>query len=156
MESKRTDLRAHNLRVLVVEDHEDTAASLAMLLRLYGHVVEVAADGASAFRAVQASPPDVVLLDIGLPKMDGWLVAKQIRKNCNGKRPLIVAVSGYGTQADKLRSQEAGIDLHLLKPVAPAELEDLLKQLEGVVIDTAEPRSIPNRQASFAARRQTT
>jgi PleD family two-component response regulator len=81
MESKRTDCRAHALCVLVVEDDEDTAASLAILLRLYGYEVEVAADGPSALRAVQASPPDVVLLDIGLPKMNGWLVAKRIREH---------------------------------------------------------------------------
>ena len=67
------------VRVLVVEDHEDSAATLAKLIRLYGHVVEVAADGPNALRAVQVSQPDVVFLDIGLPKMDGWQVAKRIR-----------------------------------------------------------------------------
>ena len=110
------------LRVLIVEDHEDTAASLAMLLRLYGHVVEIAADGSSALRAVQASPPDVVLLDISLPKMNGWLVAEQIREQSTWKRPLLVAITGRGMTADRLRSQEVGIDLHLVKPVEPAEL----------------------------------
>jgi two-component system CheB/CheR fusion protein len=97
-----------------------------MLLRLYGYDVEAAAEGPSALRAVQDSSPDVVLLDIGLPKMDGWLMAKQIREQTGWKRPLLVAVTGYGTQADRLRSQEAGIDLHLVKPVDPQQLAGLL------------------------------
>src|SRR5262245_29208900 len=103
-----------------------------MLLRLYGYDVEAAADGPGALRAVQASRPDVVLLDIGLPKMDGWLVARQIREQGVWKRPLLVAVTGYGTQADRLRSQEVGIDFHLVKPVEPGALEDLLKRLSAL------------------------
>ena len=141
MENTRPDLsRPHftnhfsqALRVLIVEDHADTAASLAMLLRLYGHAVEVAADGPSALRAVHASPPDVVLLDISLPKMDGWLVAKEIHEQSTWKRPLLVAITGHGMTADRLRSQEAGIDLHLVKPVEPAELEHLLKRFRRIV-----------------------
>jgi CheY-like chemotaxis protein len=132
MESDRTDRRAHALRVLVVEDDEDTAASLSMLLRLYGYDVEAAADGPGALRAVQASRPDVVLLDLGLPKMDGWAVARQIRKQTGWRRPFLVAISGYGTQADQFRSQEVGIDLHLVKPVDPEELEVLLKRFEAL------------------------
>ena len=128
MESDRTDRRAHALRVLVVEDDEDTAASLSILLRLYGYDVEAANDGPSALRAVLASQPDIVLLDLGLPKMSGWVVAKKIREQTAWKRPLLVAVTGYGTQADRLRSQEAGIDLHLVKPVDPQELENLLER----------------------------
>jgi CheY-like chemotaxis protein len=93
-----------SMRLLIVEDDEDTATSLATLLRLYGYEVEFAADGASACRFVQESPPDVVLLDIGLPKMNGWLVAKQIREQSVWKRPLLVAMSGYGMEADRRRS----------------------------------------------------
>ena len=119
------------LNVLVVEDDEDTAASLAILLRLNGYHVEVAVDGPSALRAVQGSVPDVVLLDIGLPKMDGWLVAKQIRQQAALKRPFLVAISGYGTEADRSRSQKVGIDLHLVKPVEPGELLNLLWQFES-------------------------
>ena len=121
------------LRILVVEDDQDNAATLSMLLRLYGYDVEVAGDGPSALQSVQAAQPDVVLLDLALPKMDGWQVAQQIRQNRNGKRPLIIAVSGYGDKAARLRSYESGIDLHLVKPVEPAELEDLLKRLQGIV-----------------------
>jgi two-component system, OmpR family, response regulator len=134
MESKRTDCRAHALRVLVVEDDQDTAASLVMLLRLYGYDVEVAVDGPSALPAVQASPPDVVLLDIGLPKMNGWVVAKQIREQTALKRPFLVAISGYGAEADRLRSQEAGMDLHLVKPVDPVELLKLLRRFRRIIM----------------------
>jgi CheY-like chemotaxis protein len=85
------------LHVLVIEDDQDTASTMAMLLGLYGHQVRVAADGLSALQAVQAAQPHVVLLDLALPKMDGWQVAKQIREQSNGKPPFLIAVSGYGT-----------------------------------------------------------
>ena len=117
------------LRVLVVEDYEDSAAILAKLLSLYGCVVEVAADGPSGLQAFQVGQPDVVFLDIGLPKMDGWQVAKRIREQGSAKRPFLIAVTGYGTQADRLRSRAAGIDVHFVKPVDPVELEDLVKRL---------------------------
>jgi DNA-binding response OmpR family regulator len=122
------------LFVLVVEDDADTAATLALLLRLNGYEVEVTADGTSALQAVRARLPDVVLLDIGLPKMDGWVVAKRIREETSWKKPLLVAISGYGTQADQRRSREAGIDLHFVKPVEPRELLKLLKRLQRIVI----------------------
>jgi two-component system OmpR family response regulator len=134
MESKRTDCRAHALRVLVVEDDEDTAVSLAMLLRLYGHDVDVVRDGPSAVRALQASPPEVIFLDIGLPKMDGWEVARQIHEQAAIKRPFLVAVSGYGTEADRCRSKDAGIDLHLVKPVDPVELLKLLRRCQRFLL----------------------
>jgi CheY-like chemotaxis protein len=97
----------------------DAGASLSYL----GYEAEVAADGPSALQAVLASQPDVVLLDIGLPNMDGWQVAKQIRELNGPKRPLLIAISGYAMQADRLRSKEAGIDLHLLKPANTVVLD---------------------------------
>src|SRR5690349_21459114 len=93
------------LRVLVVEDDQDTANTCATLLRFYGYEVASAADGPSALRAVQVNQPDVVLLDIGLPKLDGWQVAKKIREPGALKRPLLIAISGYGMEADLRRSQ---------------------------------------------------
>jgi CheY-like chemotaxis protein len=133
MERKRTSFRAHALRVLIVEDDEDTATSLGMLLEMHGYEVELTFDGPSAVRAVQVTQPDVVLLDIGLPKMNGWQVAKQIREQTPSKRPLLIAISGYGMQADRLRSREVGIDLHLIKPVDPVKLELLLKRFQSIV-----------------------
>jgi CheY-like chemotaxis protein len=124
----------YRLRVLVVEDHEDTAASTALVLRLYGHDVQVASDGRMALQLMDAQAPDVVLLDLGLPRMDGWEVAKQIRSQATYKRPLLVAISGYGREADRLRSTEAGIDLHLVKPIDPDQLKDLLARFQTVVV----------------------
>ncbi len=114
------------LRILVVEDEADTADSLAMILRLYGYDVLVAGDGLTALQMANENSPDVVLLDIALPKMDGWRVAKELRQQRAKKRPLIVAITGYGDKASRLRSQEAGIDLHLVKPVDIGELNELL------------------------------
>jgi CheY-like chemotaxis protein len=99
--------------------------------------IAVAADGPSALQAVLASRPDVVLLDIGMPKLDGWQVAKQIRELNSPKRPLLIAISGYGMQADRLRSKEAGIDLHLLKPADTVGLEKLLRRFQEVILPTA-------------------
>src|SRR5262249_8440416 len=100
------------LFVLVVEDLEDGAQSTAELLRLCGHLVRVTYRGADALRAAAEEVPDVVLLDIGLPGMDGWEVARRLRDQADGRQPFIVAVTGYGTTADRWRSADAGIDLH--------------------------------------------
>lgn len=121
------------LRVLLVEDHADTAESLATLLRLEGHHVDVAADGMTALRIAQAGPPDVALLDIGLPGMDGHQVAQGLRALRHDKRPLLIATTGYGTDEDKRRSDAAGLDLHLVKPVDLEQLRSLLKRFHDIV-----------------------
>jgi two-component system OmpR family response regulator len=126
------------LRVLIVEDDADTADSMAILLRLYTYDVQVACDGATALRTVLEKQPDVVLLDIGLPKLDGWELAKQLRSQITGKRPLLIAISGYGMQSDQKRSQEAGIDLHLVKPVEPEMLQQVLQRFETVIVPNAD------------------
>jgi two-component system CheB/CheR fusion protein len=113
-----------------------------MLLALYGHEVHLAPDGPSALQAVKSMHPDVVLLDLGLPKMDGWQVAKQLREQSNGKRPFLIAVTGYGQQTDHERSHEAGIDLHLVKPVDPEMLYELLRRFQTVVAPNAEPQTL--------------
>jgi two-component system, OmpR family, response regulator len=120
------------LHVLVVEDDPDTAESTALLLRLYGHQVQTAPDGPSALRAAQVAPPDVVLLDLGLPGMDGWKVAKRLGEQAGKKQPLLIAVTGYGREADQRRSLEAGIHLHLLKPVDPDFLRKLLLRFQAI------------------------
>jgi two-component system, OmpR family, response regulator len=116
------------LRVLVVEDYPDTATSTALLLKLFGHEVDVAGDGPTALRAAAAFPPDVVLLDIGLPGMDGYEVARRLRGQPLARRPFFIAVSGYRQPADRRREVEAGIDMHLLKPVDPDHLRLLLQR----------------------------
>ncbi len=119
------------LRILIVEDQPDTAASLAILLRLGGHEVEVAADGHAALQKAEAEEPDVVLLDIGLRGMDGYEVAKRLRSGQTGKRPVLIAVTGYGREEDRRRCAEAGIHLHMLKPADPEVLLRLLAALKS-------------------------
>jgi CheY-like chemotaxis protein/anti-sigma regulatory factor (Ser/Thr protein kinase) len=113
-------------RILVVDDHVDTALSLARLLRARGHVVEIVHDGRAALEAGDAFRPNVVLLDLGLPGMDGYAVAESMRRRDETPRPTIIAISGYGQEEDRQRSAEVGIDHHLVKPVSFAQLETLL------------------------------
>jgi DNA-binding response OmpR family regulator len=127
------------LRILVVDDDEATARSLAWLLRLYGYEVQTAPDGRTALQAAQARPPDVVLLDLGLPGMDGYEVAKRLREQADQARPFLIALSGYGQRSDRLRSRQAGIDLHLVKPVEPERLCRLLARFQAVLGPEAEP-----------------
>jgi signal transduction histidine kinase/DNA-binding response OmpR family regulator len=112
-------------RVLVVDDNVDGAESLATLLKLLGHEVHVAHDGPAALRATADVRPEVVFLDIGLPGMDGYEVARRLRRPGRNEA-LLVALTGYGQDEDRRRSREAGFDHHLVKPVDPAVLEELL------------------------------
>ncbi len=114
------------LRILIVEDLHDSADSLAILVRLWGHDVLVVYDGLSALEAGLANPPDVVLLDIGLPKMNGYDLARRFREAPATAEALLVAITGYGREIDVQRCKEAGIDHHFLKPVDPAELQQVL------------------------------
>jgi CheY-like chemotaxis protein len=119
---------AHPLRVLVVEDNPDGAETLAAFLRLIGHAARVAPDGPAGLAMAQAEAPDAVLLDIGLPRIDGFEVARRLRSLGLPRRPLLIAVTGYGTEEDRRRGREAGIDLHLLKPADPEELAEALER----------------------------
>jgi CheY-like chemotaxis protein len=115
------------LRVLVVDDYSDSAESLAMLLRIHGYLVDVAKNGESGLEAVKTNWPDAVLLDIGLPVMDGFEVAKQIQLKSFGKcKPLLIAITGYGDEKLKLRCLAEGFDRHLLKPINLSEMLEIL------------------------------
>jgi PAS domain S-box-containing protein len=116
-------------RILVVDDNKDSADSLAMLLQLTGHEVSVAHDGRSALKAVESRRPDVVLLDIGLPSLNGHDVCRWVRQQPWGKTTVIIALTGWGQEEDRRRSQEAGFDGHLVKPVDHARLLALLESL---------------------------
>ncbi len=117
------------LRLLVVEDNVDTAESLAMLLRLYGHDVKVSHTGPAALQAVPVHRPDVVLLDLGLPGMDGYEVARRLREQGEFEKVPLLAMTGYGQEADRERTKEAGFNHHLVKPIDPEKLQDLLVTL---------------------------
>ena len=120
------------LHVLIVEDRPDTAQSWVDLLTLGGHTTRVASCGPDALSSAQTETPDVVLLDIGLPGMDGWEVARRLRADASGRPPFIIAMTGRGTVSDHHRSEGAGIDLHLVKPVDPVALIQLLNQFRSV------------------------
>ncbi len=120
-------MRAVSQRVLVVDDNQDVANSFAMLLNAMGHEVRVVYDGAAALEAVPDFQPDVILLDIGLPRMDGYEVARRLRAQYPTERLRLAAVTGYGQAADRERGREAGFDYHLVKPVTPEALEKVLE-----------------------------
>jgi CheY-like chemotaxis protein len=116
------------LTVLVVDDNVDVAESTAILLRVAGCTVHVAPDGKTALAALDSVRPDAVLLDIGLPGMDGYQVAERMRQRPEHQRTLIVAISGYGQDEHQARSREAGVDHHLVKPIDPAAVMALLSR----------------------------
>jgi DNA-binding response OmpR family regulator len=132
-----TDDTLSPLSVLVVEDQEDTAQSTADLLTLCGYVVRVARSGPDAMAAIAAEIPDVVLLDIGLPGMTGWEVVRWVRACCPSKQPVVVAVTGRGAEADRMRSADVGVDLHLVKPADPSALTGLLARVRASLAERA-------------------
>jgi CheY-like chemotaxis protein len=113
-------------RVLIADDNRDAADSLAMLLENEGHHVTVASNGAQALEHILTHKPDVALLDIGMPKPNGYEVARLVRENAGCRDVLLVAVTGWGQEGDKLRAREAGFDLHFTKPVEPERIIQLL------------------------------
>ena len=121
-------------RVLLVDDNLDAANGLAMLLGLLGHEVQIVNDGPAALAAARTNAPDVALVDIGLPGMDGYAVAKRIRER-SGKKVMLVALTGYGSEEDRQRALAAGFDYHLVKPVD-------LDTLEGLVAGLGKPSSL--------------
>ncbi len=118
-------------RMLVADDNVDSASSLAMMLKLMGHEVCTAHNGVEAVEAAAAFRPDVILLDIGMPKMNGYDACRRIREQPGNGSVVIVALTGWGQDEDKRRSREAGFDGHLVKPVEPATLEKLLAELKS-------------------------
>jgi len=113
-------------RVLVIEDNEDSRLSLRELIRGLGHDVHEAADGIAGVESALAIAPDLALVDIGLPGLDGYEVARRLRRHPIGRRLRLVALTGYGLPEDRQRAMEAGFDRHLVKPVDPAQLAALL------------------------------
>jgi CheY-like chemotaxis protein len=123
----------HKLRVLIVEDDVDCATTTATLIQLAGHEVKVAPDGATALGTIGNWTPDVALVDLGLPDMNGCEVAQKLSRPASGKRPLLVAITGYGPDSSQWREAEAGFDLHLVKPADPIFLRKLLLRFESLL-----------------------
>jgi CheY-like chemotaxis protein len=118
--------------VLIVDDSEDGAESLAILLQLGGHETHVAHDGVEALEVAEKVRPDVVLLDIGLPRLNGYEVCHRLRQEPWARNLAVVALTGWGQDEDRHRSREAGFDAHLVKPVDHDALLKLLASLPGV------------------------
>ena len=129
------------LRILVADDNRDAAESLMLMLQLAGHDVHVVFDGDAAVAAVARLRPDVALLDIGMPKRNGYEVAQRIREQPWGADVHLVALTGWGQQTDKRQAEEAGFDVHLVKPVAPEALDRVLAEVSASLTasDTAGP-----------------
>jgi PAS domain S-box-containing protein len=129
--TEKTDPPGPSLRVLVVDDNVDTVASLAMLLKANGHDVRTAHDGPATLEAARDYRPDMVLLDIGLPGMNGFEVAKRLRHQPNLSNVVLVAMTGYGQETDRQRSQEAGFDHHLVKPADFGKVQQILATVKA-------------------------
>jgi PAS domain S-box-containing protein len=128
----RRELRPQSCaRVVVVEDNADAAESLLMLLELFGHRVRVFHDGLSALDAVRTDAPDVMLVDIGLPGMDGYEVARRARQEPRLRKAVLVALTGYGRDDDRNRAIAAGFDYHLAKPIDVGQLQVLIAELSS-------------------------
>jgi two-component system CheB/CheR fusion protein len=112
---------------LIVEDDADSRFMLKTLLELDGYLVRVEADGKSGAKAILDDPPDVALVDIGLPGMDGYQVARTVRAERPGEPIYLVALTGYGRSQDREAVREVGFDEHLVKPLVPGELERILQ-----------------------------
>ncbi len=123
--------RAVGCRILVADDNRDTAESMGMMLRLTGNEVRTVHDGVQAFEEAAAFRPDVVLLDIGMPRWNGYDAARHIRAEQWGKGMVLVALTGWGQEEDKRKANEAGFDHHFTKPVNPADLERLMRRLHA-------------------------
>lgn len=116
------------LRVLLVDDNEDAATILSAMLERMGHEVVIAHDGDAALKATTTFVPDVALLDIGLPVMDGYELARQLRAQRPSADLRLIAITGYGEEKDRLLSQAAGFEEHLVKPVDVKRIRELLAQ----------------------------
>jgi CheY-like chemotaxis protein len=125
-EVEKTKAVGHPRRVLIVDDNLDTADSIAMLLKRSGHEVTVAYSGDKALEVAAEFLPEVVLLDIGLPEMDGYEVARRLRLDSQLKDVKLIALTGYGQDSDLQRSKHAGFDYHLVKPAGLDKIEELL------------------------------
>jgi CheY-like chemotaxis protein len=114
------------LRVLVVDDDRDLATGTEMILRAMGHDVRVAHDGAQALEIAAAFQPEAALVDLGMPNMNGYLLARKLREWRWTRDAVLIAVTGWGGERERERAKEAGFDHHLLKPAQPGQIAELL------------------------------
>jgi CheY-like chemotaxis protein/two-component sensor histidine kinase len=128
-------------RILVVDDNRDSANSMAMMLKLLGNDVVTAHDGVAALETARDFRPEVILMDLGMPRLNGYEATQRLRQQTDGPRAIIIALTGWGQEGDRALSKAAGCDGHLVKPVSLPDLEKLLTELEG-----SAPRSRSQRK----------
>jgi CheY-like chemotaxis protein len=131
LELERQNCKMQPLRILVADDHADSADCLARLLQIDGHELRVAYDGPAALAVAASFQPRVILLDIGIPGLTGYEVARCLRERPETKNATLVAITGWAQAEDQRRSKEAGFDYHLLKPLDPESLRRLLKSIRS-------------------------
>ena len=131
LENNQQQRPGKRYQILVADDNADAVGTLAMMLELMGHEVRTAGDGQAAVELAEAFAPDLILMDIGMPNLNGYEAARRIRSQPRDKRAILVALTGWGQEEDRRRSKEAGFDFHIIKPVEPATLEKLLAELES-------------------------
>jgi two-component system CheB/CheR fusion protein len=139
-EAAATTPSTPRLRILVVDDNRDSARSMALILAAWGHETSTAHDGPGALRAAREFQPQVVLLDIGLPGIDGYEVARQLASQDSDRRPVLVAMTGYGQDEDRRRARDAGFDHHLVKPLDLAKVRSVLASVATNKRDTVAPQ----------------
>ncbi len=132
VQKTRTPAVAASRRLLIVDDNVDSAESMAELLALVGHEVRIAHDGPAALREAEAHKPDVILLDIGLPRMNGYEVVRRIREDLDLQNATLIAMTGYGQDEDRRKTHEAGFDHHLVKPVSLEQVSRILQSIAVV------------------------
>jgi CheY-like chemotaxis protein len=128
-DSRGQPRRRSKLGILVVDDNKDAVEMLTLLLETMGHAVHAAFDGRQAITAAAEHSPDLILLDIGLPELDGYEACRRIRAQGADRPPIIVAVTGWGLDQDKQRARDAGFDRHVTKPIDVAALRSLIDSL---------------------------
>jgi CheY-like chemotaxis protein/two-component sensor histidine kinase len=135
-------------RIMVVDDNENAAQLLGMLLQALGNDVQTAYDGLAALELAAEFRPDVVLLDIGMPKMDGYETARRIREQSWGRHMVLAALTGWGQDEDKRRTRAAGFDQHFVKPVEPSILQKFLAECESNGGEWQDTRTLPSPKGS--------
>jgi CheY-like chemotaxis protein len=141
---------ADRLRVLIVDDNRDLADSLGVLMRLWGYEVSVAYDGVEGLQAAREQAPDCVLLDLSMPGMDGYALARVLRCEPGLKKTRLIAHTAYSGEEQVRQMDESGFDFRLTKPASPAQLEELLKMLEQVKKLAEQTEELARRNVTLA------
>lgn len=140
----------HPLRVLVVDDNRDAADSLCILLKMWGFDARAAYDGAAGLEAVRAGVPDCLVLDINMPGLDGFALAREVRRQPGLERVKLIALTAYSDAEHARRIQEAGFDHYLVKPAPPGDIERILKMLDEVIRLASKTEELARQNVTLA------